>query len=113
MVKRIRGIGQKYDLRTPIFGHIGDGNLHPYLICDRTDPDMMQRVRQAAGEIFGAAIDLGGTLTGEHGIGLAKRDYLKYGLDPLAREQMLALKRLFDPHNILNPGKVFEETALA
>jgi glycolate oxidase len=113
MVKRIRAIGHKYDLRTPIFGHIGDGNLHPYLICDRTDPDMMQRVRQAAGEIFAAAIDLGGTLTGEHGIGLAKRDYLKRGLDPLARAQMLALKRLFDPHNILNPGKVFEETAPA
>jgi glycolate oxidase len=112
MVQRIRGIGQKYNLRTPIFGHIGDGNLHPYLICDRTDPAMMQRVRQAAGEIFTAALDLGGTLTGEHGIGLAKRDYLKRGLDPLAREQMLALKRLFDPHNILNPGKVFEETVL-
>jgi glycolate oxidase len=113
MVKRIRAIGKKYDLRTPIFGHIGDGNLHPYLICDRTNPEMMDRVRQAAGEIFTAAIDLGGTLTGEHGIGLAKRDYLSKGLDPLAREQMLAIKRLFDPDNILNPGKIFEETQMA
>lgn len=110
MVRRIRDIGKRYDLRTPIFGHIGDGNLHPYLICDRTHAEMMERVRKAAGEIFAAAIDLGGTLSGEHGIGLAKRDYLAKGLDPLAREQMLAIKRLFDPNNILNPGKIFEET---
>jgi glycolate oxidase len=71
---------------------------------------MMERVRQAAGEIFTTAVELGGTLSGEHGIGLAKRDYLSKGLDPLAREQMLAIKRLFDPNNILNPGKVFAET---
>jgi glycolate oxidase len=112
MVKRIREIGKKYGLRTPIFGHIGDGNLHPYLICDRTNAEMMERVREAAGEIFSEAIDLGGTLTGEHGIGLAKRDYLSKALDPLAREQMLAIKRLLDPYNILNPGKIFEETAV-
>lgn len=112
MVQRIRAIGQKYGLRTPIFGHIGDGNLHPYLICDRTNAEMMARVRQAAAEIFAAAIELGGALTGEHGIGLAKRDFLAAGLDPVAREQMLAIKRLFDPHNILNPGKIFTETAV-
>jgi glycolate oxidase len=110
MVRRIREIGAKYDLRTPVFGHIGDGNLHPYLICDRTDVEMMERVREAAGEIFAVAIELGGTLSGEHGIGLAKRDYLSKGLDPLAREQMLAIKHLIDPGNILNPGKIFRET---
>ena len=112
MVKRIRKIGKKYDFVTPIFGHIGDGNLHPYIICDRTDPEMMERVRKAAGEVFEAAIELGGTLTGEHGIGLAKRDYLNQGLDSLARERMLTIKRLFDPNNILNPGKIFEETEI-
>jgi len=110
MVERIRAIGRTYGLRTPIFGHIGDGNLHPYLICDRTDAEMMARVRRAAEEIFLAAIELGGTLSGEHGIGLAKRDYVGRALDPVAREQMLRLKRLFDPHNILNPGKIFAET---
>lgn len=110
MVQCIRDIGQRYNLRTPIFGHIGDGNLHPYLICDRMDAEMMERVRKAAGDIFDAAIRLGGTLSGEHGIGLAKRDYLEKGLDPLARAQMLAIKRLFDPNNILNPGKIFAET---
>ena len=77
MVQCIRDIGKRYNLRTPIFGHIGDGNLHPYLICDRMDAEMMQRVRKAAGDIFDAAIQLGGTLSGEHGIGLAKRDYLE------------------------------------
>jgi glycolate oxidase len=112
MVRRIRAIGQKYSLRTPIFGHIGDGNLHPYLICDRTDAEMMDRVRQAVAEIFAAAIELKGTLTGEHGIGLAKRDFLKKGLDPVAREQMLAIKHLLDPNNILNPGKIFVETEI-
>jgi glycolate oxidase len=112
MVQRIREIGRKYDLATPIFGHIGDGNLHPYLICDRTNAEMMDRVRKAAGEIFSTTIDMGGTLTGEHGIGLAKRDYLAQALDPLAREQMLAIKRLFDPNNILNPGKIFAETEI-
>lgn len=106
-VRRIRAIGQKYRLRTPVFGHIGDGNLHPYLICDRTNAEMMERVRQAAAEIFTVAIETGGTLTGEHGIGLAKRDFLAKGLDPVALEQMKALKTLFDPHNILNPGKIF------
>jgi len=113
MVRRIRAIGKKYELPTPVFGHIGDGNLHPYLICDRTDTEMMERVRKAAGEIFAAAIELGGTLTGEHGIGLAKRDYLDKALHPLAREQMLAIKRVLDPNNILNPGKVFEETDIS
>lgn len=112
MVTRIRKIGRQYELRTPVFGHIGDGNLHPYLICDRTNPEMMERVRVAAGEIFASAIELGGTLTGEHGIGLAKRDYLARGLHPLARERMLAIKRLLDPDNILNPGKIFEETQI-
>jgi glycolate oxidase len=112
-IRRIREIGKKYGLRMPIFGHIGDGNLHPYLICDRTDAEMMDRVREAAAEIFAVAIDLGGTLTGEHGIGLAKRDYVSKGLDHLGREQMLAIKRLFDPNNILNPGKIFEKTGIS
>jgi glycolate dehydrogenase FAD-linked subunit len=112
MVRRIRDIGKRYGLRTPVFGHIGDGNLHPYLICDRANREMMGQVRQAAAEIFTAAIELGGTLTGEHGIGLAKRDYLDRALNPEAKRQMLAVKRLFDPNNILNPGKLFAETEI-
>lgn len=110
MARRIREIGRRYDLRAPVFGHIGDGNLHPCLICDRADAAMMQRVREAAGEIFAAAMELGGTLSGEHGIGLSKRDYLDRALDPVARRQMLAIKQLFDPNNIMNPGKIFAET---
>jgi glycolate oxidase len=107
MINRIRQIGDKYDLRVPVFGHIGDGNLHPNLICDRSDPEMMARVRAAASEIFTAAINLGGTISGEHGIGLAKRDFIASGVDTGALAKMYNIKQVFDPNNILNPGKIF------
>ena len=110
MARRIRQIAKEYELRIPIFGHIGDGNLHPALICDRSDASVMQRVRRAAAEILEAAVSLSGTLSGEHGIGLAKREFMRQALDPAACQHMLALKRAFDPNNILNPGKIFPET---
>lgn len=109
MVSRIKDIGLTYGLRTPVFGHVGDGNLHPYLICDRTKPEVMAKVRRAAGEIFEAAIRLNGQITGEHGIGLAKRDFVTRSLDPVALEQMKAIKAVLDPKNILNPGKIFPD----
>jgi glycolate oxidase len=107
MARRIREVGAKYDLLIPVFGHAGDGNLHPNIICDRRDPEVLKRAERAAEEIMDAAIELGGTITGEHGIGLAKLDFVLKGLDPVALEQMRAIKQLFDPHNIMNPGKVF------
>ena len=103
--KRMQEIGRSNDVRIVVYGHIGDGNLHPTLLCDRRDGAVMKRVEKAAGEIFEAAVSLGGTVTGEHGIGIFKRDYVASAIDPVALAWMMAIKKLFDPHNIMNPGK--------
>lgn len=99
-------ICRRLDLIFVIFGHAGDGNLHPKIMYDATDPDEAERVRQASQDIFRLAISLEGTLTGEHGIGLAKAPYMKLEHDPVAMDVMRSLKKMFDPHNILNPGKM-------
>jgi len=105
MVARLHEIGRANDLRVVVYGHIGDGNLHPTLLCDRRDPEVMQRVEKAAGELLMAAVELGGTLTGEHGIGIFKLDHVADALDPNALAWMAGVKALFDPHGIMNPGK--------
>jgi glycolate oxidase len=106
MVRATQQIGERYDLLIPIFGHIGDGNLHPNILCDLRDTDEMARVGQAARAIFVAAIERGGVLSGEHGIGLLKRDFLSAGLDPTALALMTRIKNAFDPEALLNPGKI-------
>jgi glycolate oxidase len=105
MVTRLQEIGRKHDLRVVVFGHIGDGNLHPTVFCDRRDPGIMQRVEKAAGDILDASVEFGGTLSGEHGIGIFKRSHMERALDPEALARMLAVKRVFDPNGIMNPGK--------
>jgi glycolate oxidase len=105
MVARLDGIGRANDLRIVVYGHIGDGNLHPTILCDRRDAAMMKRVEKAAGEVLGAAVSLGGTLTGEHGIGIFKRAYVEMGVDRNALAWMTGVKALFDPNGIMNPGK--------
>jgi len=109
MAQRVAEVREKYGLVMPMWGHVGDGNLHPSIMCDRRDADEMRRVHAALGEIFETAIALGGTLTGEHGIGILKKEYLPTNLSATAIAQMKAVKQLFDPHGILNPGKVFPE----
>jgi glycolate oxidase len=106
-VERIRDIGVEYGLTVAIFGHAGDGNLHPNILLDLRDEDETRRTLGAADEIFKVAMQLGGVITGEHGIGLLKRDYLEENLDPQAFALMRQLKRTIDPKNIMNPGKVF------
>ena len=106
LLKGVEAIAEKYDLQIATFGHAGDGNLHPQILYDGYDPDQVRRVEAARGELFKLAIDLEGTLTGEHGIGLAKAPYMCLEHDPVAMEVMRSIKRLFDPHNILNPGKM-------
>lgn len=106
LLKGVEAIAAKYDLQIATFGHAGDGNLHPQILYDGYDPDQVRRVEAASGELFKLAIDLEGTLTGEHGIGLAKAPYMCLEHDPVAMEVMRSIKKLFDPHNILNPGKM-------
>jgi len=104
-------IVRKFGLPFVIFGHAGDGNLHPRIMFDRSDPDQTERVNKAVDAIFRLTCELKGTLTGEHGIGLAKAPYLKLEHGPIAVEMMRAIKRLFDPNNILNPGKMNLESS--
>ena len=109
MVGRVREIAEKYQLEIPLFGHIGDGNLHPNILCDKRNREEMVRVTGAAREIFEAAIALGGTLSGEHGIGLLKKQFLELDLGPDVIGLMRRIKDAVDPDGIMNPGKIFPE----
>jgi glycolate dehydrogenase FAD-linked subunit len=107
MVRAIQKISQEQDLPIAIFGHAGDGNLHPNILADRRNPAEMERVERAIAAIFEASVRLGGTLSGEHGIGLSKRPFLRLALSPEAVQLMQDVKRALDPQGILNPGKIF------
>ncbi|HZK66208.1 MAG TPA: FAD-linked oxidase C-terminal domain-containing protein [Chloroflexota bacterium] len=107
MVRKIQGIAEKYDLLIGTFGHAGDGNLHPTILCDERDTELMERVDEAVDEMFRAALELGGTLSGEHGIGLAKAPYMPLELKDAGMKAMIAIKKALDPNNILNPGKMY------
>jgi len=106
-VRRIKAIGRQYGLPIAIFGHAGDGNLHPNIMFDRRDAEEWARVQKASAAIFAVALELGGTLTGEHGVGLLKRPYLEGDVGATAVDVMRAIKRALDPNGILNPGKIF------
>jgi glycolate oxidase len=107
MVRRVEEIAARHRLAIPLFGHIGDGNLHPNILCDLRDPEEMARVQAAGREILEAAVALGGTLSGEHGIGTLKRDFLPESLNAASIEMQQRIKWALDPDNRLNPGKVF------
>jgi glycolate oxidase len=109
MVRRVREIAATYRLEIPLFGHIGDGNLHPNILCDKTNREEMARVTAAAREIFEAAVALGGTLSGEHGIGLLKKQFLELDLGSDAIALMRRIKAAVDPDGIMNPGKIFPD----
>jgi glycolate oxidase len=108
-VKEVERIGKKYDLLIPIYGHIGDGNLHPSILFDERDPDETRKAELAAEELVKIALDLGGTLSGEHGIGLSKRRYFALEHHKAEIEIMKKIKKILDPQGILNPGKIFGE----
>ncbi len=108
MVARIREISEKYNLKVGTFGHMGDGNLHPTFLTNERNEEEMHRVELAMKEIFDAALELGGTITGEHGVGLAKKGFLRQAVGDLNLEVMRTLRRTFDPQGILNPGKIFD-----
>ena len=107
MVTQVERIAKKYSLEICTFGHAGDGNLHPTCLCDERDHEEIERVEQAFAEIYEAALRLGGTITGEHGVGEAKAGYLEWRVGATGIEVMKAVKAAFDPLHILNPGKMF------
>jgi glycolate oxidase len=109
VIRRVKAIGAKYGLPIVIFGHAGDGNLHPNILFDKRDPGQWKKVQQMVEEEFSAALDLGGTLSGEHGVGALKRPYLEKALGPVSADIQKRIKQALDPLNILNPGKIFPE----
>ena len=108
LIIRIKKLAQQYDLTIVIVGHAGDGNLHPSILTDRNRPEHYDRATKALHEIFRFALDLGGAISGEHGIGLEKRKFLKDAMDPDAIDILRRIKAVFDPKGILNPGKIWE-----
>jgi glycolate oxidase len=107
MVSAINEIALKYKLDICTFGHAGDGNLHPTCPTDSRNHEEMEKVEMAFAEIFEKAIEFGGTITGEHGVGVVKAPYLELKLGKEGIAVMRAIKQALDPNNIMNPGKVF------
>ena len=108
-IRRIKAISAKHGLPIVIFGHAGDGNLHPNILFDKRDPEQWGKVEQMVAEEFAVALELGGTLSGEHGVGALKRPYLEQALGPVSIDIQKRIKAALDPANILNPGKVFPD----
>ena len=108
-IRRIKAISTDYGLPVVVFGHAGDGNLHPNILFDRRDPAQWENVERMVGEIFQVALDVGGTLSGEHGIGTFKLPYMHAAVGHTSVETQRRIKQALDPQNILNPGKVLPE----
>jgi glycolate oxidase len=98
---------REYRLHIASFGHAGDGNIHVNLMVDRTDASALARARQAERALFERVVALEGSISGEHGIGFAKSSYIGIELSPEVIDLMKRVKTAFDPHGILNPGKIF------
>jgi len=97
---------EKYDLKVAMCAHAGDGNFHPLISYDRRNPKEVEQVKNANNELFKLALSLGGTISGEHGIGMVKADHMTLEHDPASMDIMRTIKRALDPHNLLNPGKM-------
>ena len=106
IIRRINKIAQKYQLINVNFGHAGDGNIHTNLMINKDNPDELKRAHQAVREIFEATLECGGTISGEHGIGITKAPYLEMEIGTQNRALMERIKNLLDPNRILNPGKL-------
>ena len=107
VIRKIEQIQKKYDIPIVNFGHAGDGNIHVNVLIDKEIPGMDEKAHEAIREVFQAALDLNGTMSGEHGVGLAKQPYISMELSPVQIATMKAIKSALDPNNILNPGKMF------
>jgi D-lactate dehydrogenase len=105
LIERIEQLATNYRLPIVNFGHAGNGNLHVNLLVHPEREDELERAHTALAELFKSVLALEGSLSGEHGVGLEKRDYIDQEIDAPTLELMRSIKRSFDPHNILNPGK--------
>jgi glycolate oxidase len=108
MVRYVQGVAEEYGLEIANFGHMGDGNLHPTFLTDEKDDAEMEKVEAAMGRIFQRTIEVGGTITGEHGVGLAKKPYLASQFGDHSYLLLKQVKRTLDPKCLLNPGKIFD-----
>lgn len=108
MIRFVEQVAKKHRLKVGTFGHMGDGNLHPTFLTDERNHDEMHRVHEAFREIFDETIRVGGTITGEHGVGVAKKEFLPKFAGAAQMRVMRELRRALDPHGILNPGKLFD-----
>jgi glycolate oxidase len=108
MIRFVAEVAKKYQLRIGTFGHMGDGNLHPTFLTDERNKDEMHRIEEAFKEIFDEAIRRGGTITGEHGVGVAKKSFLPKFAGDASMRVMRELRHALDPNGILNPGKMFD-----
>ena len=108
MVAFVAEVAKKHKLLVGTFGHMGDGNLHPTFLTDERDAAEMARVHEALEEIVTKTLALGGTITGEHGVGLAKKAWLRRQVGENSHDLMREIKRTWDPRNLLNPGKIFD-----
>jgi glycolate oxidase len=107
MVEFIDGLGSEFGLCIVLFGHFGDGNIHTNLMVDPEDAEEMKKVGIVLDRIFRRVVEIGGTISGEHGIGLSKKPFMRYQFSPAELELFRCLKKVFDPDNLLNPGKIF------
>lgn len=107
LVKGINEIGKKYNLCTAIVGHIGDGNIHPHIIVDLNNETERKNSQKAKDEFYSLTLELGGTLSAEHGIGMEKRKYIEQAIDENTLKYMKEIKKIFDKNNILNSDKIF------
>jgi len=111
MILAINRIAEKYRVNICTFGHAGDGNLHPTCTTDARNEEEIHRVEEAFAEIFEEAISLGGTITGEHGVGTVKAPYLEWKVGSAGIDVMKGIKQVFDPGGIMNPGKIFAKSS--
>ncbi len=106
LIQKLALLAEKYHIRIVNFGHAGNGNIHVNLLINPDDPDQLQRAEACLDEVFTTVLSLRGSLSGEHGIGIEKRPFIERELDPTHLQLMAGIKQQFDPHNILNPGKI-------
>jgi glycolate oxidase len=107
MLERVEEIQKRCGLEIISFGHAGDGNIHTNILFEKDDPSEVERAEAALRDLFRAALDLGGTISGEHGVGTTKKDFIDMELQPQSLDLMRRIKAAFDPAGIMNPGKIF------